>query len=480
MDIPGWASTAFFLLDVAIVVILVPRIISQRRESAATLAWVLFILLLPVLGAGLYHLFGTRRMKRKRLLRAKARERIADVSATVRKVLGPFHVQVDGAQQDDPLAAAARTFNFDRAAATTGNELTVLHHGNLLFRAIEAEIAAAQSYIHVEFYIFHPDRTGLRIIELLEERARAGVEVRLLVDAVGARELKHRHVSKLLAAGGKFAQFLPVNIWARPFSVNFRNHRKIVVIDGVTAFTGGMNVGDEYRGRDPEIGNWRDTHVMIRGPVALKLQEIFADDWHFSTGEQTVSERYYPVPQRPGASLVEVVASGPDATAEAIHRKLFNAITRADRRVWLTTPYFIPDRSIMVALMTAAERGVDVRLLLPGWSDHKFVLYAGRSHYLELLAAGARIFEYKRGMLHAKTMVVDDVWTTIGSANMDRRSFVLNWEANLIALDRLLACQMAERFEHDMKDAAEITLPLRRTPIQTFEEAACYILSPLL
>lgn len=474
----AWVSTLFLVVDILIIAMLVPRIVIQRRESAATLAWVLLIFFVPIGGAVLYHLFGTRRLARRKLSRARARQGLSEGAEAAQEALRGDAVKEP--TREERLRSLARSFNVDAAVATTGNEVIVLNHGNLLFRAIETEITAAKQYVHVEFYIFQPDATGLRIIELLTERARAGVEVRLLVDAVGARALKKKHVAALIAAGGKFAQFLPVSLVLKPFSVNFRNHRKIVVIDGETAFTGGMNVGDEYRGRDPEIGNWRDTHVMLRGPAALRLQEVFTDDWHFSTGEKCVSRKYYPPPPHPGEVVVEVVASGPDATAEAIHRKLFTAITRAETRVWLTTPYFIPDRAILVALMTAAQRGLDVRLLLPGWSDHKFVLYAGRSNYAELLSAGVRIFEYRRGMLHAKTMVVDDAWTTIGSANMDMRSFVLNWEANLIALDRNLATTMAERFEHDLKHCIEIRLPLLRTPREQFLEAACYILAPLL
>ena len=397
----------------------------------------------------------------------------------VAELLTPHVATPETAAEDLALARAKRLFDIESSLATKGNEVEILH-GDAMFEALERAIASAEHHVHVEFYIFHADETGHAILARLTDRARAGVEVRLLVDAVGARDLPHRAVAPLLAAGGHFAQFLPVSPLTRPFSVNFRNHRKIVVVDGLTALTGGMNVGDEYRGRVTKIGAWRDTHVLVRGPAALRYQEIFADDWHFTTGERCTAARYYPEPTRNGTVTVQVVASGPDQTAEAILRKMFVAITKAESRVWLTTPYFIPDRALQVALQTAGQRGVDVRLLLPGASDHPLVLYAGRSQYDDLLAAGVRIYEYQAGFLHAKTMVVDDLWTTIGSANMDRRSFMLNWEANLVALDRTLAAKMARLFEDDLRNALEVRRPRVVGKLEAFREAGSYLLSPLL
>ncbi len=470
MTINEILSTALVLIDGAIVVVLVPRIVVQRRDSAATMAWVFLILLLPIGGAVSYHFLGTRRMRLRQIRRAQIKQALTPEQERLDAALVTFRPD----DEDEPLA------EIDRTEATVGNEVQVLQHGDLTFRSIEEAIRAATSYVHVEFYIFHPDATGMRLIDAMVERARAGVEVRLLVDAVGARDLRPKGAPPLIAAGGKFAEFLPVSLITRPFSVNFRNHRKIVVVDGKVGFIGGMNVGDEYRGRTEEFGNWRDTHVRLRGPAVLRLQEIFAEDWGFASGEYCVGDRYLPAPERPGSVVVDVVDSGPDRTAEKIYRRLFVAMTRSVERIWLTTPYFIPDRAILVALMTAAERGVDVRLLLPGWSDHPFVLYAGRSHYPELLEAGVKIYEYQRGMLHAKTMVVDDEWVTIGSANMDRRSFLLNWEANLIMVDQALAGRMAQRFLLDLEQCVLITTPFEKTAYERFRGGLCHLMSPLL
>ncbi len=477
MTLSQFFSVAAVILDVLIVLVLVPRVVIQRRESAATLAWVLFILLVPIVGALLYAVLGVQRLRRRRTRRRRARQRLDASAAAFRSGMAPFRL---GSLDSVALEGMARRYCVDLEATTVGNEVAIFHDGEQAFQALCEAVKRAQHYVHLEYYIFQDDSTGRALLALLTERARAGVRVRLLVDAVGAWRLRRSTVAPLQEAGGKFAEFLPVAIFRRPFSVNLRNHRKIVVVDGQVAFTGGMNIGDEYRSRDPEIGHWRDTHARVGGPAALRLQEIFAEDWHFATGEDCLAERGIAHAEPRGGVVVEVLESGPDRTAETIYQRIFVAITRSEKRVWLTTPYFIPDRAILVALVTAAQRGVDVRLLLPGWSDHKFVLYAGRAFYRELLPAGVRIFEYGPGMLHAKTMVVDDAWVTIGSANMDRRSFHLNWEANLILLDPGIASAMASRFERDLARARPIEAPYRPSLPRRFGESACFLLAPLL
>ncbi|MCS6898984.1 MAG: cardiolipin synthase [Myxococcales bacterium] len=470
-------SLAVVGVDFLIVLVLIPRVVIQRRESAATLAWMLLILVVPILGALLYAVLGVQRLRRRRTRRRRARRRLDASAAALRSELAPFRLVSPGSSA---LASLARSYCVDLEATTSGNEVTIYHDGEMAFQALCEAVGQAQRYVHLEYYIFQDDSTGRALLSLLTERAGAGVEIRLLVDAVGSWKLRHSVLAALQEAGGRFAEFLPVTILRRPFSVNLRNHRKIVVIDGQTAFTGGMNIGDEYRSRNPEIGHWRDTHARVRGPAALRLQEIFAEDWHFATGEDCMLEPRTVHVEPRGDVLVEVLESGPDRTAETIYYRIFVAITRAEKRVWLTTPYFIPDRAIFVALVTAAQRGVDVRLLLPSWSDHKFVLYAGRAYYQELLQAGVRIFEYGPGMLHAKTMVVDDTWVTIGSANMDRRSFHLNWEANLILLDPDIAAAMASRFERDLVRARSVEAPYRPSLPKRFGESVCFLLAPLL
>ncbi|HEU4538399.1 MAG TPA: cardiolipin synthase [Polyangiaceae bacterium] len=479
----GWLSTWLLAVNLLIIITLVPRIVAQRRESAATLAWVLFILLVPLGGALAYHLLGTRRLRKRVRKRVKARARFAPVAGRVDGALRAFAFDPSTHEVDDPddNAMAGRIFAVDRSTATAGNDVLLLPEGPQAFEALERAIGEAKHHVHALFYIFRPDETGRALLALLAERARAGVEVRLLVDAVGSFELRPSDTRALRDAGGKVAEFLPVSVLAKPFSVNFRNHRKVVVVDGRVAFTGGMNVGDEYRGRrTAQGGPWRDLLLRLRGPAALRLQEIFVDDWNYATDEGCFDPVYFPPPERPGRVVVQVVSSGPDSSHEAIYHSFFSAITGARQRVWLTTPYFIPDVAIFVALVTAALRGVDVRLLLPGSSDHPLVLYAGQSYYEELLAAGVRVFEFNRGFLHAKTMVVDHAWTALGSANMDMRSFRLNWEANVVAYDADLARSIALAFVRDCEGAVEVKRPLVRSRWRRTREAGSYLLSPLL
>lgn len=478
----GWLSTGLVFVNLIIIFALVPRIVAQRRESAATLAWVFFILLVPLGGAFAYHLFGTRRLRKRVRRRVHARARVAPVAARVDATLRAFAFDPANREADDPAddELATRIFAVDRSPATGGNDVLLLPEGPQAFAALEQAIAGAKHHVHALFYIFRPDETGRALLALLTERAKAGVEVRLLVDAVGSLELRPTDTRELRRAGGRVAEFLPVSVLAKPFSVNFRNHRKIVVVDGQTAFTGGMNVGDEYRGRKTPQGPWRDLLLRLRGPAALRLQEIFVDDWNYATDAECFDPVYFPPPERPGRVVVQVVASGPDSSHETIHHSFFSAITGARQRVWLTTPYFIPDVAILVALTTAALRGVDVRLLLPGASDHRLVLYAGQSYYDELLAAGVRVFEFRKGFLHAKTMVVDHAMTALGSANMDMRSFRLNWEANVVAYDAQLARAVALDFLRDCEQAVEIKRPVVRTTWRRAREAGSYLLSPLL
>jgi len=268
--------------------------------------------------------------------------------------------------------------------------------------------------------------------------------------------------------------------WPR---ANLRNHRKIVVVDGRVAFTGGVNIGDEYTGRKKRVGPWRDTHLRIEGPAAYHFQEVFAEDWHFATGEDPIEESWFPDPELSGEAMVQVVASGPDTDTQPIQRIFFAAITSARRRVWLTTPYFVPDQAMLAALETAALRGVDVRLLLPARSDMRLVLYAGRSYYDQLLTHGVQIYEYLQGVLHAKTMVVDETWATVGSANMDTRSFRLNFEINAAIYGPDFANQLGKVFLRDLKSAREVTreeLAQRRHVGRRVMESFARILSPVL
>jgi cardiolipin synthase len=300
------------------------------------------------------------------------------------------------------------------------------------------------------------------------------------VDDVGSRSANANFFKDLSQAGGQVARFLKVNILSRRINLNNRNHRKVVVIDGLVAFTGGMNVGDAYAG----IGEpWQDLHARIEGPVAKDLQEVFCQDWYHATNENLINAEYFPPSISKGNIKAQFLASGPaDRRWQSIYMVLFAAINLAEQRIWIETPYFVPDRPLMMSLQTAALRGVDIRILLPGTSDHALVLYAGRSFIDELLAAGARIFEYQGAMTHSKALMFDSKFATLGSANMDQRSFRLNFEGNIFFYSETITQQMEADFLKLCTSAIEITPQHRKAVSKTDRllESAAHIMAPLL
>lgn len=471
----SWINAGWLLLDMAIIAILLPTVILQRKESGATLAWILAIVLVPFLGLLAFWLFGTTRL---RLRRRKRRRIEARLAPALHKLQAQSSTELSAGGV--PPSLLKLTEHLDKTGPQPGNEVTLLREGQAAFAALEAAIDRSRHHIHMLYYIWEPDRTGARLRDALLRASRRGVEVRLLLDDVGSRSVRQEFFQVLLEAGGRVERFLRVNPLGRQLGLNNRNHRKIVVVDGETGFTGSMNVGDVYAG----LGEpWRDLHARIQGPVVHSLQEIFCQDWYQATGDDLVNANYFP--QIPGTGNVwaQILASGPaDERWRAIHTLLFAAITLARQRVWIVTPYFVPDPPIVMALQTAALRGVDVRLLLPGCSDHPLVLHAGRSFLDELLAAGVQILELHEAMPHAKTATIDGIVSTLGSANMDQRSFRLNFEANVFFFDAEVAAELERDFLVLCSKATAITV-LGRQGIsrrQRLTEGLGRVLAPLL
>ena len=332
----------------------------------------------------------------------------------------------------------------------TAREVRMLVDGHAKYTALLADIAQARDSIDVEYYIFLADRTGTSVRDALIERARAGVRVRLLVDAVGSSKTPRKFFAPLVEAGGLVAWFHPMRfgrVWQRPW-LNLRTHRKIVVIDGHIAYTGGINVTDE---EDETLrpDAYRDLHLRLEGRIARALQVLFVEDWAYATEHPPVLP---PAPEEtePGSYSVQAIASGPDSDWEAIHRIYVSAIHSAQRRVWLTTPYFVPGEAALMALTSAALSGLDVRLLVPKNGDSLIVTLAARSYFDQLLAAGVRVYEYGPRMLHSKALLVDDHLVSIGSANFDYRSFRLNFEVSLLFHDARLAGELERVIEGDL------------------------------
>ena len=463
------------MLDIVIIAALLPTVILQRKESGATLAWILVIVLVPFLGLLAFWLFGTTRLRLRRRKRRRVEARLAPA-------LLRFQSQSSNklSAEGIPPSLLRLAQNLDETGPQPGNEVTLLREGQVAFDALEEAIDSSRHHIHLVYYIWEPDRTGARMRDALVRASRRGVEVRLLLDDVGSRSTRKAFFQVLVEAGGRVERFLRVNPLSRQLGLNNRNHRKIVVVDGDTGFTGGMNVGDVYAG----LGEpWIDLHARIRGPVVHSLQEIFCQDWYQATGDDLVNADYLPQISGAGNVWAQMLASGPaDERWRAIHALLFAAITLARERVWIVTPYFVPDPPIAMALQTAALRGVDVRLLLPGRSDHPLVMHAGRSFLDELLGADVRIFEFHDAMPHAKTVTIDSMISTLGSANMDQRSFRLNFEANILFFDADVAAELERDFLALCARATAITGRSRQdiSRSQRLAEGIGRMLAPLL
>ncbi|MCA1714493.1 MAG: cardiolipin synthase [Gammaproteobacteria bacterium] len=443
-------------------------IVLQKRDPAATLSWLMGLALLPYVGFAVYYVFGPQKIRRQRQRRLRAR---AGLRAAVRRVDAEAHELIK-------LGRAATGL-----PQTTATKVELLIDGAAKYRALLADVAAAREHIHLEYYIYAPDRTGTALRDALVERARAGVKVRLLLDAVGSGKCRRPFFEPLLDAGGELAWFHPVRwgrfwqIWQRPW-LNLRTHRKIVVIDGHIAFTGGMNITDEEDERLREDA-YRDLHLRLEGDAVQSLQQVFLEDWAYANGQALQLPASPQAP--PGSIPAQVLISGPDSRWEAIHRIHVGAIHAAERRVWLVTPYFVPSAAAMMALTSAALGGVDVRLLVPEKSDSRLVTQAGRSYYDVLLAAGARIYQYGPRLMHSKALLVDDDMAIIGSANFDPRSFHLNFEVSMLFNDANVAAGLARLIEGEFAAAVPVRDDRTRSLWRhRLPEAVARLFSPLL
>ena len=353
-----------------------------------------------------------------------------------------------------------------------GNTATLLRDGPVTYKAMLQAMREAKDSINIETYIFFDDEAGAKFIDLLEKKQKAGVQVNIIYDSVGSLETDRQFFQQLKALGGNVLEFNPINpMEARHgWSINHRDHRKLTIVDGKIAFAGGINISNVYSKGSSILSHeddskvnfrdvpWRDTHVEIRGPVVAQFQQLFMETWSKQHGPALPQRNYFPKLKNEGDYLIHAIGTSPDApNVSMMYATFLSAINSAQRSVYITNAYFAPAPEIIQALENAAKRNVDVQLLLPGVSDNWLPLNAGRSHYAELLKAGVKIFQRKYAMLHAKTSVIDDVWSTVGSTNLDWRSTAINDEIDAVILSKDFADQMQAQFERDKRDSVEIT-----------------------
>jgi cardiolipin synthase len=475
------------VLYVLVIIAVCLRIIYDTSATSKTLAYLLLTIFFPVAGAILYFVIGTNYRKRK--LYSKKLFKDEQLMLNVKRQI--FRESAETWKDVKPeLKKYKKLFklllNSNWSSISDSNEVQILVNGEEKFPAVLKALREAKNHIHIEYYIFEDEHIGNQIKDVLIQKAKEGVEVRFIYDDFGSRSIRKNIVPELIAAGVEAYPFYKIFFMTLANRLNYRNHRKIIVVDGCIGFTGGINVSDRYinHKEEPDELFWRDTHVMITGPGVYYLQYLFLCDWNFCSDHELAPDKDFfrsTGIQKPGP-LVQIAASGPDSDDPTIMFSLIKAIGLAEKDILITTPYFIPGETLLDALTVASLSGVKVKLLVPSKSDSRMVDFAARSYYSDLLRAGVEIYRYKKGFVHSKTMVSDGLLSVIGTANMDHRSFELNFEVNSIIYDDKIGQQMTGIFNEDLKSAEKIDVEewQSRSFMKQLPEKLARLLSPLL
>ena len=463
------------------------KVIADTHSSTKTLAYLLVVFFIPILGSIIYFSFGVN-YRKKRLY---SRKIVADskLLEEIERRHYSFSQKI-ALEEKEKLLCHSDMVTFllnDSRAPLSRNKATLLVNGEKKFPEVIKCLEGAKDFIHIEYYIYDHDEIGTRIAEILMRKVKEGVTVRFIYDDFGSHSIKKSLVREMREAGVKVFPFYKIKLVFFANRINYRDHRKIIIIDGKVGFIGGINVSDRYINNDKVNGRlyWRDTHIKLEGPAVSSLQFNFLTNWNFCSGENIQADRYYfpiLVAEGKGEDLVQVVAGGPDYPRPNIMLTYFAAIVSAVKKVYITSPYFIPNDSICDALQKAALSGIDVRLLVPKISDSKFVNAASRSYYGELIASGVKVYLYKKGFVHAKTIMVDENLSIVGTANMDSRSFDLNFEITAVVYSERICSELETSFMKDIEDSDEISLEewSSRSRYSRFVDKIARLVSPLL
>lgn len=447
------------ILTIANIFFAITIVFIQRKNPVSALSWLVVLFLLPFIGFFLFLIFGQYYRKEKMF----ALKLGADHELTTLIESQVAEVKIKGEKGTDRWSGAIFRMALlllqnNQAIITLNNQVKPYTDGKAKFADLIEAINAAKDHVHMEYFILKDDGLGRDIMKALTLKAREGVEVRLLVDGVGSGGLPKHFYDEFTAAGGKHAVFFPSLISYFNYRVNYRNHRKIAVIDGATAFIGGFNIGDDYLGLDKHWGYWRDAAVRIRGNGAIVAQIRFFLDWNYASADKlTIDDRYFhEIPYSDGTAI-QVVSGGPDTRWNPIKESYLKMINSAVETIYIQSPYFIPDESITDALRIAALSGIDVRVMIPSVPDHMFVYWASHSYVEQLLDSGVKAYTYDNGFLHAKTIVIDGTVSSVGSANWDVRSFRLNFETNAIIYDEKVGAELKQAYLDDLSKCTELT-----------------------
>ncbi|QGT98836.1 Cardiolipin synthase, bacterial type ClsA [Candidatus Syntrophocurvum alkaliphilum] len=471
--------SAFFSLTIIFIAI---TIFLEKHDSNKTVAWLLILAVFPVVGFILY-LFSGRNITRRHFFNKRNSYDLEVPDEILEYQLkhlqeGSLFNQIELDKYKNLLTLL---LNNGRSPFTTNNATKVLNNGDEAFPEIFRCIEQATHHIHVESFVIKDDELGRQFRDALIKKAKQGVKVRVLYDGAGSWKLGRKYIKPLEDAGAEAVCFAPIFIPYPGYRVDYRNHRKIIIIDGNVGFVGGLNISDDYvhKGR---LGFWRDTHLKIEGEAVMFLQRVFVKDWLFATGENIQNLCYFNTYKYYGYELIQIADSGPDSHWESISQVYFVAMAAATEKIYFYTPYLVPNESILTALKTAALGGVDVKLIVPGTPDKFIVYWATKSYFEELLEAGVKIYQYQKGFVHSKVLIVDGVVASVGSANMDIRSFQLDFELNAIIYKSLRIEELENDFIEDIKDSKEVSLSdyKNRNLSDKFKESVGRLLSPLL
>lgn len=473
---------------VLITILVVLRIIYDTRNFSKTLAYILLVIFVPLLGMFFYFSFGVNYRKRKiyskkiihdKALLQKLERKLSQYHKGIlrSKLVAPQHINLVRF-----LAKAGKS------TLTANNKVELLANGENKFPKLIEALQNAKHHIHIQYYIYEDDFTGQQVAKVLKEKAREGVEVRFMFDDFGSHSLSNNFKTDLQDAGVQISPFYKIIWYAFANRINYRNHRKIVVIDGNISFVGGINVSDRYRNDEHAKDNlfWRDTHLKIQGAASFFYQYSFISDWNFSSGQPINNpQAYFPdatINTKFQEDVVQMASSGPDSDMPVIYFALLEAIGAAKKCIYITSPYFIPGDSLMDALVIAAQKNIEVKILVPGESDSKLVNWAAQSYYTDLLKYDVEIYQYQKGFVHAKTLCIDDDLAIVGSANMDYRSFDLNFETNAMVYSRRLNIELKTLFFEDIENASQIDAQawLARSKFTHLKEKCFRLLSPFL
>jgi cardiolipin synthase len=476
---PGTITILYFVTVVFIAVL----IVLENRNPIKTISWVLVLITLPVLGIIIYLFFGQEYRKKKMFSKKglyyleKLRKQTQN---QLRRLPQNEHLFEEKTLSKKHLINLMLANS--NALLTDNNQVTILKDGQETFPAIFQAMQNAKHHIHLEYYIIENDKLGNQLKEILVRKARQGIEIRFIYDDVGSWQLPKKYIRELSEAGVQIDCFMRVRFPMLTSRVNYRNHRKIVVIDGEIGFTGGLNIADRYMNGTKLLGKWRDTHLMVRGSAATSLQIVFMADWYFVSKEILKGEAYFRELPQGGGKLMQVVSSGPDSDWESIGQAYFSAIASAKERVFIATPYLIPTPDIIYAMKTVALGGVDIRVLLPERCDAFFPKWGTDSYIEELLEAGVKIYHYKPGFTHSKVIVADGIFSSVGTANLDFRSLETNFEVNALVYDEETAGSLENYFYQDFNSSEQLILSewQQRNKWRKAMESFARILSPML